>query len=227
VGSQLTLHMLINGRRRLVVSFAAAFLLSGVAGATAVPSQDSQTASEPVAARVIVDAADSSLFLIAGLAFGFIAAGTAFAIAVFTGVQALRPRTWIKHTGEVEEPSNRSDPRPTPAPAPPPPAQQEELVVALWRGYVKSRFFATSTEPDGTETTVAASPFFRPERKLPVEESVAARTAHADLARELAELGWEPVKTDATFASLFRRQSSATGEGGTASPDGSGRNQNA
>ncbi len=92
---------------------------------------------------------------------------------------------------------------------------------------MKSRFYATSTEPDGTETTVAASRFFRPERTLPVEESVAARAAHADLTRELAELGWEPVKTDETLASLFRRQSSATGVGGTASPDGSGRNQNA
>ena len=115
-------------------------------------------------------------------------------------------------------------PRPSPAPQS---AQREKLVVALWHGYAKSRFYATSTEPDGTETTVAASRFFRPERTLPVEESVAARAAHADLARQLAELGWEPVKTDQTMASLFRRQSSATGVGGTSSPDRSGRNQNA
>jgi hypothetical protein len=218
--------------------------------------------SRPVPAtvgRVVQDADDTSLFLLAGIAFGFAAAGTAFAIVLFTGVQALRRRSWVEHTGEPEESPESpespepSAPRPVPASAasaaPPPPsatpvlvdvlqssprlspapqsAQQEELVVALWHGNVKSRFYATSTDPDGTETTVAASRSFRPERKLPVEESVAARAAHADLTSELAELGWEPVTSDETLASLFRRQSSATGVGGTASPDGPGRNQNA
>jgi hypothetical protein len=220
------------------------------------------------AARVFDTADDMPLFLVAGIAFGLAAASTALAIAVFTGIQAIKRRSWVEHTGEPEEPfedpseepsepyeppeppaSRPEQPTPT-APAMPPPAttpvlvdvlqpsvrlspataQREELVVALWRGYVKSRFYATATEPDGTETTVAASPFFRPERKFPIEESGAARAAHADLTRELAELGWEPVETDETdeaFASLFRRQSSATGEGGATTPLGSGRNQNA
>ena len=211
---------------------------------------------------------DTSLFLVAGVAFGFAAAGTALAIALFTGVQALRRRNRDESAPAFEAaparaaaaPAAPTPPAPTfkaaparavaapaaPAASAPPPAAPtlvdvvppparpaarplpatEEVVVTFWRGYVKSRYYATATASDGTETTIAASPFFRLKRKQPVEESVDARDALDTLRRELAELGWEPVKTDETFASLFRRQSSATGGGGTASPDGSGRNQN-
>ena len=217
---------------------------------------------------------DTSLFLVAGVAFGFAAAGTALAIALFTGVQALRRRHRDEPAPAFEAAPARAAAAPAaPAPAPtfrrrlraplrhrprrprrhrrrprrprpaaptlvdvvPPPARPavrplpapEEVVVTFWRGYVKSRYYATATASDGTETTIAASPFFRLKRKQPVEESVDARDALDTLRRELAELGWEPVKTDETFASLFRRQSSATGGGGAASPGGSGRNQNA
>ncbi len=239
VRSHHALHVLMDVRRHFVISFGFAFLLSGVAGATAVPptSQVSRVASEPVAARVVEAAGDTSFLLIAGVSLGFAAAGIAFAIAVFTGVQGLRRRSWIEHTGEPDERPERpaSHPAPAPAspatPAPAAPAtplvdvvqpsarlttasagdQQDEVVVALWRGYMKSRFYATSTEPDGTETTVAASPFFRPERYVLIEESHSARAAYADLTRKLAEHGWEPIGTDETFASLFRRRSGATG----------------
>ena len=257
---------------------------------TSVPPKAPLVAARPGpgVVRVVAPASeDISLFLVAGVAFGFAAAGTALAIALFTGVQALRRRHRDEPAPAFEAAPARAVAAPatpapaptfkaaparavaapaTPAPAPtfkaaparavaapaapaasaPPPAAPtlvdvvpsparpavrplqapEEVVVTFWRGYVKSRYYATATASDGTETTIAASPFFRLKRKQPVEESVDARDALDTLRRELAELGWEPVKTDETFASLFRRQSSATGGGGTASPDGSGRNQN-
>ena len=238
---------------------------------TSVPPKAPLVAARPGpgVVRVVAPASeDISLFLVAGVAFGFAAAGTALAIALFTGVQALRRRHRDEPAPAFEAAPARAVAAPAaPAPAPtfkaapsravvapaapaasaPPPAAPtlvdvvppptrpavrplqapEEVVVTFWRGYVKSRYYATATASDGTETTIAASPFFRLKRKQPVDESVDARDALDTLRRELAELGWEPVKRDETFASLFRRQSSATGGGGTASPDGSGRNQNA
>ena len=92
-----------------------------------------------------------------------------------------------------------------PRPAPLPTSTEDEIVVALWRGYVKSRFYATAARPDGTETTLAASPYFRLARKRPIAESKSARNAYDALSRDLAELGWRPVETGEVFASRFRR----------------------
>ena len=81
----------------------------------------------------------------------------------------------------------------------------ETCALELWRGYFKWRFYATTTEPDGTETTVAASPFFRVGRGHSIEDSAAAHEAYDAIVAELAALGWEPAD-EQTFAPRFRRR---------------------
>jgi hypothetical protein len=127
----------------------------------------------------------------------------------------------------AKQPPVRVDPLPPPArvdPLPPPtrvdpmPAaqrgtprllgassQSETCTLELWRGYVKWRFYATTTEPDGAETTVAASPFFRVGRGHSVEDSAAAHEAYDAIVAELVALGWEPAD-DQAFTQRFRRR---------------------
>lgn len=84
-------------------------------------------------------------------------------------------------------------------------SQSETCTLELWRGYVKWRFYATTTEPDGTETTVAASPFFRVGRGHSIEDSAAAHEAYDAIVAELVALGWEPAD-DQAFTQRFRRR---------------------
>jgi hypothetical protein len=87
-------------------------------------------------------------------------------------------------------------------------AEERTCTVELWRGYVKSRYYATTLDPGGAERTLAASPFFRPERGVPLEESVAAREAYEALRAELDRLGWSTADAGGPFALAGRKQSS-------------------
>lgn len=106
-------------------------------------------------------------------------------------------------------PPARVDPLPAAPRATPrllgPSSQSETCTLELWRGYVKWRFYATTTEPDGTETTVAASPFFRVGRGHSIEDSAAAHEAYDAIVAELVALGWEPADDEA-FTQRFRRR---------------------
>jgi hypothetical protein len=97
------------------------------------------------------------------------------------------------------QPSSRRAPRPQP--------DERTYMVELWRGYVKWRYYATTVEPGEVERTIAASPFFRPERGVPLEESVAAREAYEALLAELDELGWSTADAGGPFALAGRNQS--------------------
>jgi hypothetical protein len=81
----------------------------------------------------------------------------------------------------------------------------ETCTLELWRGYVKWRFYATTTGPDGNDTTIAASPFFRVRRGDSVEDSAAAHEAYDAIVDELVALGWEPAD-DQPFSQRFRRR---------------------
>jgi hypothetical protein len=97
------------------------------------------------------------------------------------------------------QPSSRRAPRPQP--------DERTYTVELWRGYVKWRYYATTVGPGEVERTIAASPFFRPERGVPLEESVAAREAYEALLAELDELGWPTADAGGPFALAGRNQS--------------------
>jgi hypothetical protein len=100
---------------------------------------------------------------------------------------------------EARQPSARPVQRPQ--------AEERACTIELWRGYVKCRYYATARDPGGAERTIAASPFFRPERGVPPEESHAGRQAYDTLLEELAALGWAPVEADTPFAFSGRNQS--------------------
>jgi hypothetical protein len=203
---------------RLTLLLLAGAVLSGVL-APALPAAEPVQPAPTTAAQD--DSGDLSSFAVAGIAFGFAMAGTAFAIAVWTGIQSLRRSGRRSGTGAA--PTRLRDPAPPAAEAAPAPALVEArqpparvaarprpertCAIELWRGYVKSRYYATAREPGGGERTIAASPFFRPERGVPVEESFAAREAYDTLLEELAELGWAPAEAESPFAFAGRNQS--------------------
>jgi hypothetical protein len=100
---------------------------------------------------------------------------------------------------EAPQPSTRLTPRA--------PAEARTCTIELWRGYIKSRYYATTIDPGGDERTIAASPFFRPERGVPLAESVAAREAYEALLADLAELGWSTTEAGGPFVLAGRNQS--------------------
>lgn len=101
---------------------------------------------------------------------------------------------------------------PPPATGEPPASVRWELCeIALWRGYVKSEFYATGVGPDGAEYEVARSRGFRWRRSEPPPvEHEAARAAHEGLVQRLRDSGWVPIGEGSTwYARRFRRH--ATG----------------
>jgi hypothetical protein len=64
--------------------------------------------------------------------------------------------------------------------------------IAVWHGYVKSRFYARVCTPDGETHTVAESPTFRRRGDVP-EQLPDAVKAHEALLDRLGADGWRPV----------------------------------
>jgi hypothetical protein len=58
-----------------------------------------------------------------------------------------------------------------------------------------ARFFAVTTEPDGTERRIARSPQFDWRGPSPPEQSPEAQAALRQLAKELRDKGWRPLRT--------------------------------
>jgi hypothetical protein len=63
--------------------------------------------------------------------------------------------------------------------------------IALWHGYLKSRFYARLIRPDGTELAAAESGPFRNAGEEHPEPTEEARAALDKLLDELMESGWE------------------------------------
>jgi hypothetical protein len=190
-------------------------------------------AAPPGQAATQGDSGGLSPLVVGLVSFGFAAAGTACAIVLIGSLRSAGRRRGrdsqapaapqavrepVSLPPRAEPPAARADPLPQPArvePLPPAPrvaprllgasSQGETCTLELWRGYVKWRFYATTTEPDGTERTVAASPFFRVGRGQSIEDSAAAHEAYDAIVAELVALGWEPAD-DQPFTQRFRRR---------------------
>jgi hypothetical protein len=57
-----------------------------------------------------------------------------------------------------------------------------------------ARFFAVTTDPDGTERRIARSPQFHWRGPSPPEQSPEAQAALRQLAKELRDKGWRPLR---------------------------------
>lgn len=169
-----------------------------------------------------------SSFVIFWIAFGLAAAGTALVIVIGVAVRTLGKgvSTPARDAVPTTAPARRTLGRRTapfatrtpenvdealqPAPQPVAPAEDDApeatCTIEFWQGFVKSRFSATTIRPDGTATTVAASPSFRAQRGAPLEDSGAARAAYETLAAELAELGWTESEVGGVFVRPGRNQ---------------------
>lgn len=169
-----------------------------------------------------------SSLVIFWIAFGLAAAGTALVIVVGVAVRTLGKgvRTPARDAVPTTAPARRAFGRRTapvatrepknvealqPAPQPVAPAEddlpEETCTIEFWQGFVKSRFTATTIRPDGTATTLAASPSFRAQRGAPLGDSAAARAAYETLVAELAELGWRESDVGGVFVRPGRNQS--------------------
>ena len=91
--------------------------------------------------------------------------------------------------------------RPKPAPAPraavAPSAVKERATceVDLWRGYVKSQFYAVLRDGSGRESILLTSPTFRWSKAAPPPPtSPHAANAHAALIAQLKADGWVPTR---------------------------------
>jgi hypothetical protein len=79
--------------------------------------------------------------------------------------------------------------------------------IAIWRGYLSSRFYARMLDAHGSEIAVAESPPFRAKGKPLPEQTQEAVTARDALVAQLGADGWEPVGGDGTwFGGTFRRR---------------------
>jgi hypothetical protein len=112
---------------------------------------------------------------------------------------------------EPEQPAERPKPEQTAAPAPLPTiGPTGECHIAVWHGYVTSRFYAAVVGPDGEERVVAKSPAFRwrsPEP--PPERRPGVHSAHRALVRQLQAAGWDlSGQGPEWFALRFRRRGS-------------------
>jgi hypothetical protein len=106
-------------------------------------------------------------------------------------------------------------PEPEPTVAPPPPAtiaSAAECRIALWRGYVTSRFHAALVGLDGEERVVARSPAFRWRSPgPPPQHRPGVWNAHRALIEQLEAAGWSRSGQDGGewFALGFRRGASS------------------
>jgi hypothetical protein len=114
------------------------------------------------------------------------------------------------------EPPARPRPQLRPVPTPPQrsrrPKSPDDCRVRWWRGYVKSEFYA-ATSDDDEERTVAASPSFRWHGVEPPPEAEPATTALAALVAQLERDGWQLAgRGDEWFELRFRRHAVSTAE---------------
>jgi hypothetical protein len=112
-----------------------------------------------------------------------------------TPQRVLEPRLPVPESDEVvHEPVPESD-EVVHEPAPPRahPSSDTPLCHVRWsrRG---ARFFAVTTDPDGTERRIARSPQFHWRGPSPPEQSPEAQAALRQLAKELRDKGWRPLR---------------------------------
>ena len=85
-----------------------------------------------------------------------------------------------------------------------------ECEIVMWRGYVKSTFYARCLGPDGDYVVIAESPTFRFRGGDGREPSPAVRRAHEDLLDELRAAGWQVVGSGSVWYQVrLRRESGA------------------
>jgi hypothetical protein len=87
---------------------------------------------------------------------------------------------------------------------------EEICAIGIWRGYVKSRFYATlmGGEEEGIEYALAESQPIRVRGNGTPERTPAAERAHQALVARLIESGWEvepPANGDSWYALRLRR----------------------
>jgi len=83
-----------------------------------------------------------------------------------------------------------------------------ECEVLVWRGYVRSRFYARCVGPDGSQIVIAESPAFRFRATDDGAPNDAVRSAHEDLLAELEAEGWEVVDSGTRwYRTRLRRRS--------------------
>jgi hypothetical protein len=127
--------------------------------------------------------------------------------------------TLREHPTRAEARTTRTRARRTLRPVPTPdfvPSRTEVCEVRWWRGYVKSQFIAVATEADGTEATIASSPYFRWRKSLPPEESPTAAAALRAVVETLERDGWMPAgRGKEWFSVMFERELVLDGIGTT------------